>query len=62
MHINSEGKRTRIMYVHVRGRLDGMFVYVYGKINHVHTGSDIKGIWKQTEGKYKSFVDMVVED
>ena len=39
-----------------------MFVYVYGKINHVHIESGIKGIWKQTEGKYKSFVDMVVED
>ena len=38
-----------------------MFIYVYGKINHVHTRSDNKGIWKQMEGKYKGFVDMVVE-
>jgi hypothetical protein len=48
-----EEAKTRIMYVHVRGQRDVIFLYVFGGINHVHAGSDIKEIWKQTEGKYK---------
>ena len=33
--------------VHVRGRLDVTFVYVFSEINHIRAGSDIKGMWSR---------------
>ena len=42
-----EEAKTRIMCVHVRGRPDVMFVYVFSKINHIRAGSGIKGMWSR---------------
>ena len=42
-----EEAKTRVMCVHVRGRLDVTFVYVFSEINHIRAGSDIKGMWSR---------------
>ena len=42
-----EEAKTRIMCVHVRGRPDVTFIYVFSKINHIRAGSGIKGMWSR---------------